>query len=602
MSRLAEIRNTAQEIAEAITAVLSIDVEIVDEELAIVAGTGRYKGKIGEKEEEGNLDSEYTYGQVLRTGEEYIIEDAYSHPEYAARENELAEVCCPIRLHGEIIGLIGLVAFTEQQRHVLLLNRENLLAFSRQMAILLASKVSEAKMASELKIIIETIREGIIAVDRYGNITTCNETAAKLIGTTKEEVIGKSIFATLPSSSIREVLRTGEEYRDQEEIYQTDTGSTFHFFSTILPIFSKTLKATSNNQHKEIVGAVISLRDIADIKKLVYDMTEKEEGTSFHEILGTSKAIREIKDQAGKVARSQSTVLITGESGTGKGLFARSIHYVSDRKEHPFVTVNCGAIPDTLLESELFGYEPGAFTGANRTGKVGKFELANGGTLFLDEIGDLSFHLQVKLLHVLQHREIERIGGKRTIPIDVRIIAATHRNLEQMMKAGEFREDLYFRLHVIPLHIPSLRERKEDILPLLDYALRKYTQIIDKNIYGFTEEALNCLKSYDWPGNIRELENAVEYAVNMEIGESITLDALPKRLRQAQRPLPSSLSLKEQLEVVEREIIQSQLTQTGYSLQGKRDAARLLGISESTLYRRIRELRIETQQVIKNDN
>ncbi|MEZ2657023.1 sigma-54-dependent Fis family transcriptional regulator [Aneurinibacillus aneurinilyticus] len=595
MSRLAEIRNTAQEIAEAITAVLGIDVEIVDEELSIVAGTGRYKEKIGEKEEEGNLDSEYTYGQALRTGEEYIIEDASSHPQYAARESELAEVCCPIRLHEEIIGLIGLVAFTEQQRHALLLNRKNLLAFSRQMAVLLASKVSETKMAGELKIIIETIREGIIAVDRYGNMTTCNETAARLIGTTKEEAIGTSIFAILPFSSIREVLRTGEEYRDREEIYQTDTGGTFHFFTTIRPIFSKPLEEAVGDQQREIVGAVISLRDIADIKKLVYDMTEKEEGASFHEVLGTSKAIREVKDQASKVARSQSTVLITGESGTGKGLFARSIHYASDRKEHPFVTVNCGAIPDTLLESELFGYEPGAFTGANRTGKVGKFELANGGTLFLDEIGDLSFHLQVKLLHVLQHREIERIGGKRTIPIDVRIIAATHQDLEQMMEAGEFREDLYFRLHVIPLHIPPLRERQEDILPLLDYALHKYTRVINKSIYGFTEEALDCLKCYDWPGNIRELENAVEYAVNMENGDNITLDALPKRLRQAQKSPFSSLSLKKQLEAVEKEIIQTRLAQTGYSLQGKRDAARLLGISESTLYRRIRELRIEKQ-------
>lgn len=591
MSRLLGIQNTAQQIAEAITAALGVETEIVDDELNIVAGTGRYKQKIGQKEEEGNIESGYTYAQVLKTGKEYIVEDAQSDPYYDPRENEMAEVCCPIWLGNSVIGLMGLVAFNERQKEALLCSKGSLLIFLKRMGLLLASKVSETEISNELKTIIESIRDGIIAVDKNGIITSCNFMAEKLTGRPRDELIGKALKELWPGSPVLDVIKTGIEYRDREEIYPGPFGENLHFFTTACPIFGGEGNDGSG-AHREIIGAVISFRDIADVRRMVYNITEKKESSSFDEIFGVSRQIRELKSKAEKIAKSDSTVLITGESGTGKGLFARAIHFSSRRNKGPFIIVNCGAIPDTLLESELFGYEHGAFTGAKKTGKAGKFELANGGTIFLDEIGDLPLHLQAKLLHVLQRREIERVGGTRVIPVDVRVIAATNRNLEQMMQEGEFREDLYFRLNVIPLYIPPLRERKEDIHLLLEHSLSRYNRLIGKKIQWFESDALRLLLDYEWPGNVRELENTVEYAVNMETGSLIAMESLPPRLRRGKKAVESFFTLREQVDAFEKEIIERCLQETGFSVEGKIKAAKLLGISESTLYRRIRELKI----------
>ncbi|RNB85967.1 PAS domain-containing protein [Brevibacillus fluminis] len=597
MSRLLDIRQTTQEVAEAITAALGIDVEIIDDRLTIIAGTGRYKEKIGQKEEEGNVQSGLTYSQVLQTGEPYVIEDAQNNADYAALEAELAEVCCPIKLSGRVIGLMGLVAFTEQQRHTLLCNRGPLLTFLERMAYLLASKVSETKIATELTSIVETIRDGILAVDKDGIITSCNMMAERLIGQTREQLIGIALSKIWPDSSFHEVLQSGVGYRDREEIHTRSPlrrgGMPLHFFTTVMPINASGHGASSADHAP--IGTVLSFRDSADVRRMVYDLTEKEESSSFQEIIGTSETILRVKEQGQKIALSNSTVLITGESGTGKSLFARAIHHSGSRKKRPFITVNCGAIPDALLESELFGYEPGAFTGASKNGKVGKFELANGGTIFLDEIGDLSLHLQVKLLHVLQYREIERVGSTRSLSIDVRVIAATNRDLEQMITDGEFREDLFFRLNVIPLHLPSLKERQEDIPLLLTQALARHARLIGKEISGFDQETMELLVSYQWPGNIRELENVVEYAVNLATERLITVDSIPARLRRTHSGEKETRKLKAQLDVFEKQIIERVLRETGYSVEDKVKAAKLLGISESTLYRRIRELGIRAR-------
>ncbi|MFM1652521.1 sigma-54 interaction domain-containing protein [Brevibacillus sp. B_LB10_24] len=587
MPHLLEIQATTQEIAEAITAAVGIEVEIIDDQLSIVAGTGRYTGKIGQKEEDGDIQSGYIYSHVLQTGSEYVVEDAKNDPFYHACEDELAEVCCPIRLGQRIIGIIGLIAFTEEQRMALLQNKRNLLVFTNRMADLLSSKVSETQMANELKIIIETIRDGIIAVDKSGVITACNKTAETLIGIRREDLIGSKLTAIWPGSPVMEAISSGAGYKDREEMYKLTSGKAVHFFTTVSPVFGSQLETK-----RRTAGAVISFRDIADVRKLVYDMTEQNEHSSFREILGTSSSIQEVKAYAEKVAHSSSTILITGESGTGKGLLAKAIHYASPRQNGPFITINCGAIPDTLLETELFGYESGAFTGANKSGKVGKFELAHEGTIFLDEVGDMPLHLQVKLLHVLQHREIERVGGTRVLPVDVRVIAATNKNLEQMMLDGEFREDLYFRLNVIPIQLPSLRERKEDIGLLLHAALEKYNRLIGKNITGFAPETTDLLVSYHWPGNIRELENAVEYAVNLETGTVITKQSIPARILRVHHADTTLQTLKEQLDVHEKQIIERYLNEYGYSVESKQKVAHRLGISESTLYRRIRELHI----------
>lgn len=477
--RLAFIRDTVQKVAEAITAALDIETEIVDDALEIIGGTGRYTDKIGTYEEMGDLDSNFIYARLLKTGAEYICSDPVSDPLYNPEEGELAEICCPIRLEGQVAGLIGLVAFTVEQRDNILHRQDSLIPFLRIMADLIASKLAMASVNDTMRITLDSM-----------------------------------------------------------------------------------------------------LSPVSDSK-------------GFMGIIGISREIHDVKLRALQVASSDSTVLITGESGTGKELFARSIHSSSHRKDHPFISINCGAIPEMLLESELFGYERGAFTGADRSGKLGKFEIANHGTIFLDEIGDMPLHLQVKLLSAIQSRQIDRIGGTEPVPVDVRIIAATNKDLEAMIETREFREDLYFRLNVIPLRIPPLRERPEDIAPLLEFALEKFSVRLGKVIHGFSEEAEQALLLYHWPGNVRELENTVEFAVNMESGNRIALANLPDRIRSPRnRPAEENGSLRERTDRFQEDVIRQVLRETGTTLAGKRQAADLLEISESTLYRRIRELGI----------
>ncbi len=593
MTQLQAIQDTVQEVAEAISAAIGTETEIVDIEMNIVAGTGRYYRKIGQIEEGGNLNSGEIYGIVLSTGNEYIIKDALTDPIYLGVEGELAEICCPIKINNQVIGLIGLVAFDEGQKEILLQKPHSLLNFTKKMAALLASKALEVEVSNKMKTIVESIHEGIISVDRNGIINSCNLMAEKLIGEPKEALLGKKLSSFWNESPIMEVIRTGIGYSDNEEIYTHISGKSMHFITTASPIYID----NDRSANSKCIGAVISFRDIADVRKMVYDMTEKKlisSSDSFDEFLGVSKPISSLKEQAKRVASGKSTILITGESGTGKGLLAKAIHFSGPRKDNPFITVNCGALPENLIESELFGYEAGAFTGAKRNGKPGKFELANKGTIFLDEIGDLPLHLQVKLLHVLQNQKFERVGGTREISTDVHIIAATNRNLEQMVKDGEFREDLYFRLNVIPLNIPPLRERKEDIPILLEHSLNRYNRLLGKQISKFRQDAMEILANYSWHGNVRELENVVEYAVNMATGKMITPDNFPPRLLRKQTIQPDTmLPLDVQCKELEKKIITHCLEKTGYSVESKRRAASILGISESTLYRKIRELNIK---------
>ncbi|HHX51123.1 MAG TPA: sigma 54-interacting transcriptional regulator [Clostridia bacterium] len=290
--------------------------------------------------------------------------------------------------------------------------------------------------------------------------------------------------------------------------------------------------------------------------------------------------------KAEKAAKTKSTVLIRGESGTGKELIARGIHAASSRWDGPFVAINCGAIPESLLESELFGYEDGAFTGAKKGGSLGKFELANQGTLFLDEIGDMSLGLQVKILRVLQEGTFVKIGGNKETKVNVRVIAATHRNLEGMVRNNLFRQDLYFRLNVIPLFVPPLRQRKEDIEPLLTYFLDYYNTKLDKNVRGFTPAVIQRLLEYHWPGNVRELQNAVEYAMNMTATDRITLECLPL--------FDSSLSYSEISELVPIDDAVESLFIKAFNTFGRSETgilkvAETLGVSRATVYRKMKK-------------
>ncbi len=311
------------------------------------------------------------------------------------------------------------------------------------------------------------------------------------------------------------------------------------------------------------------------------------------EMVGRSEAMDRVFKLIGKVADSESTILIQGESGTGKELVTRTIHLNSNRKNGPYIPVNCGAIPENLLESELFGHEKGAFTGANAT-RLGRFELAAGGTIFLDEIGNMSPSMQVKLLRVLQEKKFERLGGMKTIETDVRVIAATNRNLEEAVEEGEFREDLYYRLNVIPISLPPLRDREGDIPLLVSHFLQKFNKVRKRKVQGFSFETLSMIERYHWPGNVRELENFIERMVVLKGEGIITPDDLPERVRMGKKNLQfalpdipeGGLCLEEMMNNIEKELILKALEKTDWV---KQQAANLLNVNRTTLVEKIKK-------------
>ena len=305
-------------------------------------------------------------------------------------------------------------------------------------------------------------------------------------------------------------------------------------------------------------------------------------------IVGRSRGILEVLDLIHRVAPTNATVLLRGESGVGKELFARAIHFLSPRSNKPFVAVNCGAIPETLLEAELFGYEKGAFTGAY-TSKKGKFEIANGGTLFLDEVAELPLHLQVKLLRVLQEKEVERLGGTKPIKVDVRIIAATNRDLEKMVKEGKFREDLYYRLNVVPVFIPPLRERKEDIPPLVQHFLERFSKDYNKQV-SISPEVLDALIDYHWPGNVRELQNVIERMVILDRDGILTEEDLPEEIKKAKKTYPKQVQTPayegDSIWDVEKKLIEKALQESGFVIK---EAAKKLGMTPRQVSYRIKK-------------
>jgi len=588
MLELSVIRDTVMSVAEAITAALEIETEIINEHLEIIGGTGRYSRKIGSFEEGGDINSGAIYGKLLKTGENYLCIDPASDPEYDPKEGELAEISCPIKLENRIIGLIGLVAFNEEQRQKIITNSDTLTLFLERMAELLASKLSETEQRNQLQGIVESMHEGLIAIDKDFIIKSCNYESERLLGLKRSQMEDRPLSEIWEMKDVERVVKNGDAVKDKEVIYKPRNGQERRFLCTLIPLNPR----NSEYHDASAPGAMILFQNMSVVRERMYRMTVIEKHTTFHDIIGESEPMLRAKRRTLQVSSSDSTILITGESGTGKELFARAIHSESPRRENPFVAINCGAIPEMLLESELFGYEKGAFTGADSRGKPGKFEIAHKGTIFLDEIGDLPLHLQVKLLHAIQNRRIDRVGGTSPIDIDVRIIAATNKNLEQMIAAQEFREDLYFRLNVIPIMIPPLREREGDIELLLRYALKKFNKLLFKDIQDFRPDALQALINYSWPGNVRELENVVEYAVNMETGREILLENLPDKILKRQRNTNGKMGLKEKLDEYQRTLIEECLNETGRSTEQKIIAAKRLGISESTLYRRIRELGI----------
>lgn len=377
----------------------------------------------------------------------------------------------------------------------------------------------------ELKTVMNNLKEGIIAIDKKGKISTMNKSAEIMLDVSLEKSIGKNIKEIIDSEQlpILQTLQKSEKIENQEILIERDHGK-YHYFTTTTPIFDK---------DKNLIGAVASMKDIDEVRKL-YNTIHETPRIEFNDIIHQSDKMNQLIEYARRSAKNDSTIFIRGESGTGKELFARAIYSASSRSREPFITVNCAALPDSLLESELFGYEEGSFTGAKKGGKQGLFELADQGTIFLDEIGEMSAHLQAKLLRTLEQSQIRKVGGDRVINIDVRVIAATNRNIEEMIREKKFREDLYYRLNVIPIIIPPLRERREDLFALSKYFIRKITNKMGIPIKHLSSGAKKKILAYDWPGNVRELKNVLERAINFvsarEIkAEDIIFDSLNLR-------------------------------------------------------------------------
>jgi len=439
--------------------------------------------------------------------------------------------------------------------------------------------------AEQIKAVLASVGEGIVAVNHEGKVTLYNPAAEKIVRLPYQEVVGRHLAEISPNLPLLETLRTGVKY-DNREILLEKTKS--HYLASGRPV---------RDERGRIIGAVAVLKDISDVRELVYTVTGQMTFT-FDEILYTSNAMRQVVAVAKTIARGDSTVLIRGETGTGKELFARAIHAASPRADKVFVPLNCAAVPDTLLESELFGYEEGSFTGAVKGGKQGLFEFANNGTLFLDEIGELSAHLQAKLLRVLQDGKVRRIGGTRENTVNVRILAATNRHLEDMIAKGSFREDLYYRLNVIPLFLPPLRERSEDIPLLAHFFLRRFAAKLQKPVEAISETALAKLTAYQWPGNIRELENVIERAVNI-VGDKIIL-AGHIVLDHGHTPQPRNTatngrSLAETLDEVERDILLQALKRHKTS----RQLGAALGLSHTAVLKKLRKHGLAIEK--KND-
>lgn len=489
---------------------------------------------------------------------------------------------CPIKdTKGRIIGALGMTGSYEKVHpHTLGMIIAAVEAIENQLKL----EESNRKLLmsnQHFYAIMESISEGLISIDNNGNITDINLEARKLFGIKEEDVLGKHIKKLFNSNykKIQRVLNHGKGFAEEEIVLYTKRRGTVRFISTATPI-----KDEKNNT----AGAVITLREIKTVHNLINKMIGSEARFTFESIIGKSKKLLEAIKIAKLAAENDTNVLLQGESGTGKEMFAQAIHNNSSRRDGPFIFINCGAIPRELVASELFGYVEGAFTGARKGGHPGKFELADGGTIFLDEIGDMPLDTQANLLRVLETKEIRRIGGKKVIPINVRVIAATHKNLEKEVEHGNFRQDLFFRLNVTPIKIPPLRERKEDIPLLVKHFTKKISHQMNKHIEDIHPEVIDIMCKYNWPGNVRELQNILQQAINLCDSKLLALEHLPDSIKNVPTITSTLYSTKalKSLEELEAEAIYKTLKVFKGNVT---KTAKILGIGRNTLYRKIKK-------------
>ena len=575
MNILMNIKHELQHIIEAMHAVTNVDITIVDEALQRIASTVSEEYSLGAK-----APFYSAFHKCIITGEQYFLENPKEDPLCFECENienckELVELCIPIKFSGKTIGVIGMCAYDEIARQNLLMNRESFMNFESQLVQIISTILSEKKImkmleysSSELMTLINSLDEGIIIINNnYDIINTNNYANEKLnINTSNMPDLWNLLSEKLYNNFITKgfIGEVGPVKLNNTE-----------FVINAYPIMVKGGRE----------GTVLVLSDFNKMKESVIEFSRKKDIVTFDDIVGESEPLKQARREAMQVADSDVSILILGETGTGKEVFARAIHNLSKRKKEVFMAINCGAIPENLIESELFGYEKGSFTGANVTGNPGKFEICKDGTLLLDEIGDLPLSMQVKLNRALEEKEILRVGGNSPIKVNPRIISATHSSLAIMVQNNLFRDDLYYRLNVVPINLPPLRERGYDVIILSRYFLNRFNYVYKKQLQGFTAEAEQLLMRYKFPGNIRELRNLIEYAVIFEENNHIGADNLRKKI--GTYTDTESLKLSELTKLYEKSVINNKIQDLGGDLNSKKEAARQLGISIATLYRKL---------------
>jgi transcriptional regulator with PAS, ATPase and Fis domain len=578
-SVLQQIQPTIFRFTKMLASVLQLEVEIVDATMVRISGTGPYAKLIGKKLN----GSSRLLSHVLQEKEEKIIVQSRLDPlcEGCADKGvckEKAFIGVPIIVQNACVGVISLVAISPEQQLRIKENAHDISEYVSYISSIFVSKIIGAQSADELgelfTSLIENMDQGVLVLDENEQVRSANAVALKQLNCTQEKILGRVVSVlprTCQQDSSSDHLQHIVTFADRREIIigQLHNGKNHQLF---LMSFHQPHPAIPEGQ-----GA---------------------SDPRIRHIIGESKPMRVLKSLVTRVATSPSSVLIVSESGTGKEVVARAIHEMSGRNHQPFVAINCAAIPEALQESELFGYLKGAFTGASTSGKVGLIQSANGGTLFLDEIGDMSLGMQAKLLRAIENREVQPIGASKPIAVDIRIIAATHQPLERLISEGKFREDLFYRINVIPLSIPPLRERQGDIELLAHHFINLHAKRIGVVYPGISPDVIKLLPQYHWPGNLRELSNLMEYLVNVvPNGEVIDESLLPPNITNGLRPRPStgsgtvieSIRVCDEnasitvIENMERQMIEEALLRH----KNKKMAADELGIGIATLYRKI---------------
>lgn len=583
---LTSLGDGMQQIADAVAAAMGVHVTVADDSLLRVAGTGPFAGARGERVPTG-----CAFERALRRAETIVVEDPREASLCAGCQGrdgcaETFGMCTPIMMGNKSAGILAIVAFTAEQRNRIRVSLDSYVCFLEKMAELIATKMTEhrlmlalEKRRCELEAVVNHIHQGVVCVDSSYRIRHINDRAVELLQLQDAAPRSGDDFESIwPDCLLLRCMKQRRSHPNTGEAYRAPSGKLVRFLSS----------ASALSLGDEVIGGVLTFSDLEGTHKDAFRAIERGTALTFDDIIGVSDAIAKVKRQALTAAQFDSNILLTGETGTGKELFARAIHSASPRRDCPFVSVNCAAVPESLLESELFGYEAGAFTGASKNGKPGKFELANRGTLLLDEIGDMPLFLQSKLLRVTQSMEITRVGGLHPKRIDARIISATNQDLEEHMRTQRFRSDLYYRLNVVPITLPPLRQRPEDVPVLAHHFIAYYARRFNKAITGATPDALDLLMAYDWPGNVRELENVIEYAVNFATGDCITMEELRARISSCSdgEPMPLvSRDLKSAVREFQRQMVEEAIARHGSGPSAKELAAEELGISRATLYR-----------------